>query len=94
MSHDIRHVPERSRYELVADDQVIGFADYHDDGQALIFPHTVIGPAHRGKGNGDILVRGALDHVRSQGRTIVPSCWFVREFVDLHPDYADLLADR
>lgn len=94
MSHQVRHAADRSRYELVVDGEIIGFADYRDDGRALVFPHTVIDPAHRGAGNGDRLVQGALDDVRSQGRVIVPSCWFVREFVDLHPDYADLLAER
>jgi predicted GNAT family acetyltransferase len=87
----VRRNGERSRYELVAGDSVIGFAEFHDDGRALVFPHTVIAPEHRGRGNGEVLVRAALDDVRARGRTIVPTCWFVREFVDLNPDYADLL---
>jgi len=41
---------------------------------------------------GAVLVRHALDDVRAKGRTIVPTCWFVAEFVDLHPEYADLVA--
>jgi uncharacterized protein len=89
---DVQRIDERSRYELVADGDVIGFADYRDDGTNLVFPHTVIKPEHRGRGNGDVLVAGALDDVRQQGRKVVPTCWFVREFIELHPDYADLLA--
>jgi hypothetical protein len=37
-------------------------------------------------------VRGALDAERAAGHTVVPQCWYVAEFIDRHPDYADLLA--
>jgi uncharacterized protein len=94
MGAEVRRVEERSRYELVVDGEVIGFTEYRDDGDALVFPHTLIDLPQRGRGNGEVLVRGALDDVRARGRSVVPSCWFVREFVDLNPEYADLLADR
>lgn len=89
----VQRIDEASRYELVADDgTVLGFADYHDDGTNLVFPHTVIDPSHRGRGYGAVLVKGALDDVRSMGRQVVPSCWFVAEFIDLNPEYRDLVA--
>jgi predicted GNAT family acetyltransferase len=37
-------------------------------------------------------VRGALDDVRRAGATVVPQCWFVHEFIEANPDYADLRA--
>jgi hypothetical protein len=46
----------------------------------------------RNRGLGAELVRGALDDVRRNGRTVVPQCWFVAQFIDEHPEYADLLA--
>jgi predicted GNAT family acetyltransferase len=33
-----------------------------------------------------------LASIRSSGRTVVPTCWYVAQFIDGHPDYADLLA--
>jgi uncharacterized protein len=90
---DVRRNDERSRYELVAGDTVIGFADFHERDEVVVFPHTVIQPEHRDQGNGEVLVRAALDDVRKHGKHIVASCWYVREFVDLHPEYADLLAE-
>lgn len=92
MDTQVRKAEDRSRYELLLDGRVVGVADYHDTGDALVFPHTEIDRAHRGKGLGEVLVRAALDDVRSQGRTIVPSCWFVRDFLAAHPDYDDLRA--
>ena len=81
-----------SRYELVEDGVVIGFADYQVRGETVVFPHTVIDPDRRGEGLGAVLVRGALDEVRPTGHKVVPACWYVGQFIDSHPEYADLLA--
>lgn len=93
MATTVRNVPERSRYELVDGDEVVGFADYVDGGDGvLVFPHTVIDSSRRGGGLGAILVKGALDDVRARGARVVPTCWFVAEWIGLHPDYEDLVA--
>ena len=47
----------------------------------------------RKQGLGAELVRGALDDVRARGSTVLAQCWYVAEFIDQHPEYADLLAD-
>jgi predicted GNAT family acetyltransferase len=92
MATEVRNNAERSRYELVLDGELIGIADYrHLDGRT-VFPHTEIRPAQRGRGWGAELVRGALDDVRTSGRQVVAQCWYVAEFIDDHPQYADLLA--
>ena len=95
MTYDVRHEPGRSRYELFVDGELVGVADYRlsRDGVAT-FPHTEIVGHRRGQGLGAVLVRAALDAERAAGHTIVPSCWFVAEFIDDNPDYADLLAGR
>jgi predicted GNAT family acetyltransferase len=104
----VRDNPERSRYELLVDDVLVGIADYvidrkgasdgdrmgpgDGDGTVLVFPHTVIDADRRGQGLGAVLIAGALDDVRAKGRTVVPRCWFVAEFIEQNADYADLLA--
>jgi predicted GNAT family acetyltransferase len=89
----VEHHPERSRYELVIDDEVVGIADYHmgDEG-ALVFPHTQIDPSHRGQGLGAVLVAGALDDVRARGARVIPRCWYVAQYIHDHPEHHDLLA--
>ena len=88
----VRHAPEANRYELVSDGEVIGIADYRVLGDVVVFPHTVIDPDRRGEGLGETLVRGALDDTRRSGRLVDPRCWFVRQFIDAHAEYQDLLA--
>ena len=94
MATEVQFNDERSRYELTIDGQLVGIADTRSHGDAVVFPHTEIQPALRGRGLGDLLVRGALDDVRRRGATlIVPQCWFVADFIDANPEYTDLVAD-
>jgi uncharacterized protein len=92
MVHEVRRNAEESRYELLIDGKVAAVADYRADGDVWTMPHTVVDRTRRGQGLGAAVVRGALDDAREQGATVIPTCWFVAEFIESHPDYADLLA--
>jgi uncharacterized protein len=84
----------RSRYEITIDGRLVGFADYRRQGDTVVFPHTEIEPSMRNQGLGAVLVRGALDDLRGRGRWAVPRCWYVVQFINEHPEYADLVAKR
>jgi predicted GNAT family acetyltransferase len=71
---------------------MVGIADYRIDGSTVVMPHTEIQPRRRGHGLGAILVKAALADIRAADRTVVPSCWYVREYIDEHPEEADLVA--
>jgi uncharacterized protein len=92
MALEVRNNAERGRYELFRDGELIGIADYDVHGNTIVFPHTEITPSLRGQGYGEELVRAALDDVRTRGMKVRALCWFVREFIDAHPRYADLRA--
>jgi predicted GNAT family acetyltransferase len=82
-----------ARYELHVDGELAGVADYVERGDVVVIPHTEIDPSRRGQGLGAVLVQGALDDLRPTGRRVVPSCWYVAQFIDENPSYKDLLAD-
>jgi uncharacterized protein len=88
----VRRNDERGRYELVLDGAVVGVADFQVQGDRVVMPHTEIVRQRRGQGLGAVLVQGALDDVRATGRTVVPVCWYVGEFLRDNPDYVDLRA--
>ena len=92
MKPEVRNNTEASRYEIVIDGAVAGYADYRTRDDVMIFPHTVINPDKRGQGLGEILVEGALNDVRDSGRRVVPACWFVAEFIESRSEYQELLA--
>ena len=92
MAHAVTRNDERSRYELVVDGALVGIADFDANDAVLVLPHTEIDPSRRGQGLGAVLVGGVLADVRARGERVVPTCWYVREYLDLHPEEADLLA--
>ena len=93
MSNRVVHSPELSRYELLAGDggQLLGFVDYLPAGASVIVSHTEVDEGHEGQGLGAELVRGALDAIRAEGRTVIPTCPFTAAFIHRHPEYADLV---
>jgi predicted GNAT family acetyltransferase len=89
---EVRRVDERSRYELVADGELLGVCDFSEQGNLVLFPHTEIAYEHRGQGYGERLVEEAMEDIRARGQKVVPGCWFVAEWFELHPEARDLLA--
>ncbi len=88
----VEHHADRHRYEILVGDEVAGYAEYRPGAGTRDFDHTVTLPQFRGRGLAAVLVRDALDDTRAAGLSIVPSCSYVRHFVDTNPDYQDLVA--
>ncbi len=89
---EITHNPEESRYELRVDGELVSIAEYSSSGDKLVFDHTETAPDWGGKGLAACVVGAALEDVRTRNLKIVPSCWYVRQFVDEHPEFRDLVA--
>jgi predicted GNAT family acetyltransferase len=60
--------------------------------RVMDFYSTYVPPGERGRGMAGRLVEAGLAWARSQGLQIIPTCWFVAEWVRAHPEHADLLA--
>jgi predicted GNAT family acetyltransferase len=52
---------------------------------------TFVPPSGRGKGTGARLVEAALNYARDNNLQVIPSCWYVADYIDAHPEYAPLL---
>jgi predicted GNAT family acetyltransferase len=96
MQITVADVPERGRFEIRDDDQVVGFASYHVDDELMTLPHTEIDPAMGGRGLGTQLVAGVLTAARQRHLHVLPYCSFVRKYLLEHPGDLDLVteADR
>lgn len=94
MAVEIVDAPERCRYELRVDGELVGVADYTDREDLRIIPHVEVEPAHGGRGMATRLTAWALDDIRARGKTVAPLCPFVASYVHQHPEYADLVARR
>jgi predicted GNAT family acetyltransferase len=92
MALTVTDVPESGRYEIRDGGSRLGIAAYERRGEQVVFTHTEVDSSSEHSGLGSTLVRGALDDVRTNGRTVVPLCPFVRGWIERHQEYADLVA--
>ena len=70
----VRDNAESRTYDALIGDQVVGTIVYERSGSRLVFRHTIVEPAFRGRGIGTALVTKALDDVRAKGRTLTVYC--------------------
>jgi hypothetical protein len=79
------------RYELEVEGQ-LAIAEYRLRPGRITFTHTEVPDALEGRGIGSRLIKAALDDARAQGLKVVPTCAFVKHYMDRHPETQDLLA--
>lgn len=92
MPTEVINDPQMNRYELLLDGEHVGRSDYQLRDNTIVFTHTEIDPGYQDGGYGGELVRGALNLVRAESELrVVASCPFVAKWIELHPDYQDLL---
>jgi predicted GNAT family acetyltransferase len=91
MAENVTDNPGKSRYEVHEDGALAGFVQYERGGDTIILSHTETEPRFRGEGLAGRLVQACLDDVRKQGLNVVPLCPYVRDWMGVHPGYADLV---
>ena len=91
MGASVRDNKDRSRFELDVGNE-IAFANYRLTPSAVIITHTETPRALRGRGIASELVTGALDLIRHDGNKVIAGCGFVVDYLERHPEDADLVA--
>jgi uncharacterized protein len=80
-----------SRFEVLLDGKVAGFAEYRLLPSKIIFTHTVVRPEHEGQGLAGRMVKHALEASRDAGLRVVPVCPYVESYIERHPDFKGLV---
>jgi uncharacterized protein len=88
---DVRDNKAKSRFELDVGGTV-AFANYRLAPSTVIITHTETPRNLRGRGIASELVQGALQLIRADGLKVVAGCGFVVDYLQKHPEYADLVA--
>jgi uncharacterized protein len=86
----VRDNKAKSRFEMDVEGAV-AFANYRLAPSTVIITHTETPRALRGRGVASELVRGALGLIRADGLKVVAGCGFVADYLDKHPEFADLV---
>lgn len=80
------------RYRLMLEGAEVGYSEYDPVAPAsILIKHTEVLTEHEGKGLGSLLVRGMLDDVREQGKTVIPICPYALSFIRRHREYWDVV---
>ena len=91
MATSVRNNSEKSRFELDIGNE-IAFANYRRTPEAVVITHTETPRRLRGRGIASELVKGALELIRADRRKVIAGCGFVADYLQKHPEYADLMA--
>lgn len=88
----IVHLVDRQRWEAYDEsDQAIGYLSYARTGDLIDLQHTVVDRAAQGRGLGGRLVEEALQHARTEGLRVRPTCPFIPHYLADHPEHEDLV---
>lgn len=91
MDLEVADNPDKARFEILADGELAGFAQYHLRSDEIAFTHTQTDDQFRGLGVASWLVQSSLDAVRARHLTVLPYCPFVRKWITEHLEYAVLV---
>jgi uncharacterized protein len=86
----VRDNKAKSRFELDVEGAV-AFANYRLTPSTVIITHTETPRPLRGRGIASELVKGALQMIRADGLKVVGACGFVVDYLQKHPEYADMV---
>ena len=90
----VQHDENTKKYYAVVDGQE-SVCEYGAAGdKTLNFWHTYVPPALRGRGIAEQLVHQALEDARTRGYKVIPSCWYVRLYIDRHRELQDVVAGQ
>lgn len=79
-------------YEATRDGVTVAGVVYSKTGDRVTLLATSVFPEFRGQGIAGKLLGGVLDKLRAEGATAILSCPFAAEFVNAHPEYAEVVA--
>lgn len=85
--------PGEHRFEISLDGEQAGFVRYRSRPGLLDLVHTEIDDRFDEQGLGGRLVAQTLDDARAQDLAVLPSCPFVRSYIQRHPEYLDLVPE-
>ena len=91
MNAEVHNNPTENRYEVWADGELAGYAQYGLGRGRIAFVHTEVYESYEGLGLGSRLARAALNDARARGLKVMPLCPFIAGFIERHLDeYRDL----
>lgn len=90
---EITNDKKAHRLEVKLDGET-AFAEYRITRGGIVFPHTVVPEAFRGRGVASALVVEGLKFARELKLKVIPLCSFFAGYIARHPEFADQVHPR
>lgn len=87
---EVIHNIKKQVFSVTLNEQICELK-YHREGNLLDMYHTFVPDSLRGKGIAGKIAAAALDYVQKNNFTVKPSCPYVKKFMDLHPEFQNLM---
>ena len=91
---EVADAPDRERYELSIDGEVVGFTTYRARPGLIAFLHTEVDERFQGRGLADRLIRYVLEDARTRDIAVLPFCTFVKAFIERHREFEALVPEH
>lgn len=91
MDINVEHDRRGGRFRVITDDHE-SFLDYREiDEDTLELYHTYVTTSLRSQGIAAKIVETALVYAQDNRLKVLPTCSYVRNYIDRHPQFQDLL---
>jgi predicted GNAT family acetyltransferase len=87
----VRDNVESQTYDAMLGGEIAGTIVYELEGPRIVLTHTAVQTRLQHRGIASKLIAAALDDIRSKGLKVTILCPTVSEFIEKHPEYADLV---
>ena len=94
MAAEIVHDAANHRFTHERDGHTSYLSYRRLDDKTVAFVSTYTPPAMRGRGIAAHVVKRGLEWAEAEGLKVVPTCWFVAEYVERNPAWQRVVADR
>lgn len=92
--NEVKLNTEKNRFELVVQDAMAIIEFEKLEPNILDLTHTEVPQELSGKGVGSKLVSGSLKYIRDNNLKVIPSCSFVKSYMEKHPEWNDLISEK
>jgi len=93
MELEIQHNKERKRFFTFIEGREAYLTYVNDGDKVLIFDHTYVPFNLRGRNIAGKIVGYALEYARENNFKVIPSCSYVRAFIEKNKKFSDLVEE-
>jgi predicted GNAT family acetyltransferase len=93
MAYTISDAPPRERFEAHPESsEIAGVVTYQLSDNIIVYTHTEVDAQFEGEGVGSALARAVMEDAKAHGRTVVPMCPFISQWLLRHHEYDSIVA--